>query len=333
MREKLIAFIEQLKTNTKILSYNEAETKLAIIQPLIGYLGWDRDNPDEVKPEYSVENRRVDFSLRLNNSNAVFIEVKQTGEDLDKKEYQEQLLDYSFRQGVKLAILTNGITWCFYLPMKDVDWEKRKFYTIDIKEQESHEVTAKFIDFLLKDNVLYSRALKHAESVYEGKRREEAIEETLPKAWNKIVSDPDDLLIELLAETTEKICGFKDIDIVKRFLANYKDNFSLTIEDVSIREIKPPLVHTKKSSLNRSSYRDAYRKQLNDPDNLISRIREYIKEKRVVSYKDLKRVCVQKFGCKSETSGSIGACVTVLEDENYIRVEGKDDSKRLLFIK
>lgn len=250
MREKLIAFIEQLKTNTKVLSYNEAETKLAIIQPLIGYLGWDRDNPDEVKPEYSVENRRVDFSLRLNNSNAVFIEVKQTGEDLEKEEHQEQLLDYSFRQGVKLAVLTNGITWCLYLPMKDVDWKKRKFYTIDIKERESAEVASKFVDLLSRDNVESGRAVQHAESIYKGKITEEAIEETLPKAWNKIIGEQDDFLIELIAETTEKICGFKpDIDIVKRFLANYKDSFSIAIEDISIRETKPPLVYTKKAAL------------------------------------------------------------------------------------
>jgi predicted type IV restriction endonuclease len=65
MREKLAVFIERLKTNQNISSYNEAETKQAIILPLLGFLGWDRDNTDEVKPEYSVEGGRVDFSLRL----------------------------------------------------------------------------------------------------------------------------------------------------------------------------------------------------------------------------------------------------------------------------
>ena len=48
-----------------------------------------------------------------------------------------QLLDYSFRQGVELAILTNGKTWWFYLPTKKGDWKARKFYTIDIIQQES----------------------------------------------------------------------------------------------------------------------------------------------------------------------------------------------------
>lgn len=45
------------------------------------------------------------------------------------------------------------------------------------------------------------------------------IKETLPKAWKKIITEPDDLLIELLADTTEKLCGYKpNNEIVEEFL-------------------------------------------------------------------------------------------------------------------
>ena len=119
MIEQLIAFIESLKTNPKVSTYDEAATKQAIILALLRHLGWNTYNIDQVTPEFSVENRRVDYSLRLNNSTEVFIEVKKPGEDLEK--YHEQLLDYSFRQGVELATLTNGITWWLYLPTKKGD--------------------------------------------------------------------------------------------------------------------------------------------------------------------------------------------------------------------
>lgn len=124
MLEQLIAYIESLKVNPKVSSFDEAATKQAIILPLLHLLGWNTYNIDEVTPEFSVENRRVDYSLRLNSSNEVFIEVKKTGEELGN--YQEQLLDYSFRQGVELAILTNGITWWFYLPTKKRRLESKK---------------------------------------------------------------------------------------------------------------------------------------------------------------------------------------------------------------
>lgn len=227
MLEQLIAFIESLKVNPKVSSFDEASTKQAIILPILHLLGWNTYNIEEVTPEFSVENRRVDYSLRLNNSNEFFIEVKKTGEDLEN--YQEQLLDYSFRQGVELATLTNGITWWFYLPTKKGDWKARKFYTIDIIQQELDDVASKFVDLISKDNVQSGKAVKHAESIYEGRVRKEKIENTLPGAWNKIITEPDTLLIDLIAETTEKLCGFKpDTEEVKRFLGPHEAKFLIS---------------------------------------------------------------------------------------------------------
>lgn len=226
MHEKIKAFIDQLKANPVVASYNEAETKQAIILPLLGQLGWDRDNPDELKPEYKVDNGKVDFSLRLNNTNEVFIEVKQTEKDLEKE--QEQILGYSFRHGVGLAILTNGMTWWFFLPMKKGDWKTRKFHTIDIKEQETKEVASRFIEFLSKENIRSGKAKQYAESVYKDKHKKQKIEENLPEAWNKIISEPDGLLIDLLAETTANICGFKpDIAVIKQFIESRKNVFTV----------------------------------------------------------------------------------------------------------
>src|SRR3989344_4368851 len=114
MSEQLKVFIENLKTNPRVVTFDEAATKQAIILPVLHLLGWNTYNIDEVSPEFSVEGGKVDYSLRDNNSNKVFLEIKKTSEDLEK--HEEQLLFYSFRQGVKLASLTNGMTWWFYLP-------------------------------------------------------------------------------------------------------------------------------------------------------------------------------------------------------------------------
>lgn len=226
MVEQLKTFIENLKMNPRVSSFNEDETKMAIILRLLQLLGWDFYNVDEVTPEFSVENRKVDYALRVKNSSEVFLEVKKTAEDLEK--HQEQLLDYSFRQGVELAILTNGMTWWFYLPTKKGDWKSRKFYTIDLGEQESSDVAQKFTDLLSKPNVQTGEALHYAESIYKGKLKKKILEETLPKAWNKLISEPDPLLLDLLSDSTEKICGFKaDAEDLMRFLKSYDGQFLL----------------------------------------------------------------------------------------------------------
>ncbi len=100
----LIEFIKKLKNKPQIHSFDEAATKQTIILPILQILGWEIFDREEVCPEFYVENRRVDYCLRLNYQNEFFIEAKRTGEDLEN--HQEQLLEYAFRQGVELASLT-----------------------------------------------------------------------------------------------------------------------------------------------------------------------------------------------------------------------------------
>ena len=214
---ELIGLIQQLKLEKQITMFDEAATKQAYILRILQYLGWNIFDVGEVCPEFSVGSKKVDYALVQNSTKKVFIEVKKVGEDLEN--HQEQLLNYSFQEGVKLAVLTNGITWWFYLPLNEGSWDQRKFYTIEIMDQEPSEIAQKFIDFLGKENVRAGRAVENAEAVIKSKKKENIINETLPKAWNKIIEEEDELLIELLAETTEKICGFKpDVETVVTFI-------------------------------------------------------------------------------------------------------------------
>ena len=199
--------LERLKVNKGLRNYDEAATKQAVVLTVLAHLGWDTGNIDEVYPEYTVEKRRVDYSLRLHGRNEFFLEVKRPDEDLEK--HEEQLLNYAFREGVKLAGLTNGITWLFYLPLKEGSWKDRRFYAIDILEQEVGDVVRMFIDIMHRENVENGESVKNAEQIYTSALRQRTFIERIPEAWNRIIDEPDKILIEILADTTEKICGFK----------------------------------------------------------------------------------------------------------------------------
>ncbi len=233
MKRQVSEFVSKVKSNPKVMIFDEASTKQAIVLPLLQLLDWNPFDIDEVTPEYSVENRRVDYALRLNNTNEVFIEVKKTGEALEN--HQEQLLDYSFRLGVELAVLTNGITWWFYLPTQKGAWQERKFYTIDIRQQDPDDIESKFLPLLSKSSIQNGDALKRARAFYTGKQKSKAIEDTLPEAWNKIISEPDPLLVELVAETLEKLCGYRaELETVKSFLYENAEQFIVLPEYNSI---------------------------------------------------------------------------------------------------
>jgi len=217
MNEEMLRLINDFKKDRRLISFDEAATKQAVILRILKALRWDPFNIDEVYPEYSVSSKRVDYALRHNGRNKVFIEVKKVNEDLEK--HQEQLLNYSFQEGIKLAVLTNGISWWFYLSLREGSWEQRKFYTIEIYDQDSEDIVNKFEDFLSKKNVISDKAIENAENLYKSRQKQYLIKETLPKAWKKIITEPDELLVELLADTTEKLCGYKpDNEMVEQFL-------------------------------------------------------------------------------------------------------------------
>ncbi|MFH1656156.1 MAG: type I restriction endonuclease, partial [Candidatus Nealsonbacteria bacterium] len=144
MEEQLKQFINE-KRNEKLISLDEAATKQSIVLRLLSILGWNIYDIDEVNPEYSIGGKSVDYSLRINGKNKVFIEVKRIKEELEN--HQEQLLSYAFREGISLAVLTNGISWWFYLPLQPgSDWERRKFLTINIIQQKNKdEIVTNFI--------------------------------------------------------------------------------------------------------------------------------------------------------------------------------------------
>jgi hypothetical protein len=227
MSEALSQFINELKSDRKISEYSEDKVKQGVILRVLKLLGWNPFDIDEVTPEYSVEGRRVDYALRVKRDDRFFIEVKKPAEDLEG--HQDQLLDYSYREGVKLAALTNGLTWWFYLPTQEGNWRDRKFYTVDIQAQETSDIVQTLMNILSKDKVYGGEALKYAEEIFKGRRKKKQIDETLPEAWNKIISDPDTVLVDLLSGTTGKLCGYTpDNDSVATFLKSHRETLLIT---------------------------------------------------------------------------------------------------------
>lgn len=238
LQKEIEKIVSDLKSNFD-LSSDEATTKQVVVLRLLGSLGWNIFDASEVRPEYSVYGQRVDYALRISDVNKLFLEIKKPKEDLEP--HQEQLLNYAFKQGVKLAVLTNGITWWFYLPLHEGSWERRRFYSIDIKQQENENIAEKFISFLSKTNVSSSNAIRKAETIYTSRIKEITIKEKIPLAWHEIISQPDELLVELISDKVKKLSGFlPNVDQVKSFLNQLKSKLIyLEHGEINKLDIKP----------------------------------------------------------------------------------------------
>ncbi len=218
MPDQLQELLTRLKGDRALFLSGEAATCMGAILPILSRLGWDPYNIREVVPEYSVGTGRVDYCLKIGEQMSVFVEVKRMNEELEK--HQEQLLEYAFREGVKIAVLTNGLLWWFYLPLFPGSWDQRKFFAIDIQEQEISSAATHFMLFLSREAIASGAAHKKAEEIHAGREKDRRIRETIPTAWRDLCQKPDEMLVELLADKVESLCGHRPgVDVLASYLA------------------------------------------------------------------------------------------------------------------
>ena len=246
MSERLQQEIERIRENDSIGSANEMGVRQAAVLPLLDALGWNVRDLAEVNPEYSVGQSnvgKVDYRLAIRGEGKVFIEAKAAREDFDN--HQEQLLKYAFQNGVPIAILTNGLRWSFYLPLREGEWRKRHFLDIDLSKESLSEVERNLESFLSRSAVSSGNAIASATKIYESAQKADAIERALLKAWNKIIREPDELLVELLVETVEDICRYRpDKKRIEGFLTNIP-SFSTEEPTRESEEVKKPSPNAK----------------------------------------------------------------------------------------
>ena len=217
MSERLSRALDNIRSDTGVAKLDEASVRQVVVLQLLNALEWDQFNYAEVTPEFAVGAGRVDYSLQIGGQSKVFIEVKRGGEALSS--HQEQLLRYSFDRGVSLAALTNGLEWWFYLPLKEVSWEERRFSSIVITSEDRDDVEAVLLNVLSKGSVASGSAIEYGENLLERRRKDRIVNESLPKAWNSLVAEPDELLVELLVERVERISKIiPDSSLVRSFI-------------------------------------------------------------------------------------------------------------------
>ncbi len=219
MQKQIESFINDLKSNKKLSSFDEASTKQAVVLRMLSFLGWDIFNVDEVCPDYAANSSQVSYALRIGDKNKIFVQVKKISEKLDN--HQKKFVETASGKGADIAVLTNGVAWWFYLTSSNGNWQKKWFYSADFFLQEPGAFVPQLIDLLTMNKVSKGQALKTAKNLLHDKKQKMAAD-FLPKAWNQIISQPNKIFIELLSLQTEKLCGYKvDIKAIETFLGQH----------------------------------------------------------------------------------------------------------------
>lgn len=186
---------------------SEALVSEGIVRRILEALEWPRFNPQVVIPEYPVEGGRVDFALCHPPSKPlVFIEVKPVGKSGGA---EKQLFEYAFHKGVPVIILTDGKEWHFFHPSGQGEYKDRKVYNVDLTDVDRVESTARLSRYLNYQSICTGEAIKAIEDDYRAVSKQRQAEASLPEAWIRLVQEEDEILLDVVAEKTESLCGDK----------------------------------------------------------------------------------------------------------------------------
>ncbi|MCC6626052.1 MAG: hypothetical protein IT340_01495 [Chloroflexi bacterium] len=197
---------------------SEDAIKQGIILRLLVELGWPIFDPAVVYPEYPIVGQRVDYALfNAVGQPVVLIEAKALGQIATG---QEQLQGYAFARGVDLAVLTDGARWEIYLPGARGEFAERLVYTLDLQKRAPQEVVERLKRYLSRDAVNTGTAARSAREDHESETQRRVARGSLPTAWRRLVDEHDDLLLDLLADKTAEVCGFRpDVIDIGEFLS------------------------------------------------------------------------------------------------------------------
>ena len=230
----IVQEIEAIRAGIKAGRFpNEASVSQGIVLRLLNALGWPAYDTDAVWPEYALGGRRVDFALCSPPSKPIaFIEVKQIGQS-DGAE--RQLFEYAFHIGVPLAILTDGREWNFFLPGEQGDYGERRVYKLNIVDRDVTECVERLERYLLHSAVTSGAAMQAARDDYRNVSKDRQMLAVLPKAWSQLIAEDDDMLLEIVADRVESLCGFKPgPDMVAAFLKASALNFAPSVVQAKV---------------------------------------------------------------------------------------------------
>ena len=186
---------------------NEAEVTNGIVMRILNSLSWNVFDTTKVKPQYGIEGKKIDFALCYpDNKPIVIIEVKALGKAVNT---DEQVLIYSFKTGIPVAILTDGQEWHFYLPAERGSLTERRFYKLDLLEREPNEIIQILSGYLGYEAIRDGSAFKKAKSDYDKQYKNKEINASIPTAWEKLLQDKDSTLVNLIAEKVADLCGYE----------------------------------------------------------------------------------------------------------------------------
>jgi hypothetical protein len=185
LNEALTPIIEKIKKYRSLYEQNEMAVREQIVNPILSSLGWNPENPEEVQPNVSTEEGVPDYSLMKNRKKILFVEAKKLSVDIEQREVIRQLAKYSFSEGTKYGVLTNGAVWILIRSFEEgTTLTERIVWKTDLENEELPTVSRK-LTTISKTNIEQIEVLVKKVQI-------------LDEIWQSLSDEPEEMIKGLM---------------------------------------------------------------------------------------------------------------------------------------
>jgi len=185
LNEELNSIAEKIKKFRSLYEKNEQAVRDQIVNPILRNLGWNPENPEEVQPNISIEEGVPDYSLLKSGKRVLFVEAKKLSVDVEEKEVIRQLAKYSFSEGTKYGVLTNGAVWILIRSFEEgTTLTERIVWKTDLENEELIAVCRK-IATISKINIEQIEVLVKKAKI-------------LDEIWQSLLDEPEEMIKGLM---------------------------------------------------------------------------------------------------------------------------------------
>ena len=166
-------------------SFNEENTAVVLIEPILASLGWDLTDLGSVDRQYRVyDGTKLDYALKIDGKPSLFVEVKGQAHSLDDPKFIAQTVNYANNEGVLWCVLTNGVVYRVYKTNEPVAMIDKLMFEVDlrnIQDEPSRTATLASLMLISRHSLVEGHLEGTAELVFTGGAVRAALDSLLVK--------------------------------------------------------------------------------------------------------------------------------------------------------
>jgi hypothetical protein len=181
VNETVELVLQRIQQHRSLYEGNEMAVRQHIVNPLLRSLGWDPENPQEVRPNVFTEEGFPDYELIKDGGRVLFIEAKKLSVDVNQKDVIRRLATYCSGEGVNYGVLTNGAVWLLVRGFEEGKSALQRVLWLTNIERDEQTASVRKLGTISKENI------GHVDSLV---RKVQILDEV----WQSALDDPESMI-------------------------------------------------------------------------------------------------------------------------------------------